>query len=157
MLSPTPMWAGWNSLITDDLLPQQKIIYMENLTFPPTRLDVVLEIMKISQKMASECDESYMVVHYDLAVAKPALQIQATESPRFDNLLIAFGPFHISRAYFGANCHFLGSSGVPEILTECDVLAVGSLNGFLSRTEGLAESSTVYQYFSQNSGLNNLT
>ena len=86
--------------------------------------------MKISQKVASECDESYMVVHYDLAVAKPALQIQATESPRFDNLF--YGPFHISLAYFGAIGYFLESSGGPEILTECDVLAVGSLNGFLS-------------------------
>ena len=93
-LSPTPMWDGLNSLITDDPLPQQNVLYMENLTFPPTRLDVVLETMKISQKVASECDEGYMVVHYDLAVAKPALQIQATESPRF----IAFGPFHISLA-----------------------------------------------------------
>ena len=104
----------------------------ENITFPPTRLDVVMETMKISQKVASECDEAYMVVHYDLAIAKPALQIQATESPRFDNLFIAFGPFHFCLAYFGAIGHFIENSGGPEILTESDVLAPGSLNGFIS-------------------------
>ena len=131
-LKQTPMWTGWNSLITEDPLPKQNVLYMENISLPPTRLDVVVETMKISQQVASECDEEYIVVHYDLAIAKPALQIQATESPRFDNLFIAFGHFHICLAYFGALGHFIENSGGPEILTESDVLASGSLNGFLS-------------------------
>lgn len=131
-MGPTPMWTGWNSLITEDKLPKQKVLYMENITLPPTRLDVVLETMKVSQQVANECGEDFMVVHYDLAIAKPALQIQAVESPRFDNLFIAFGPFHISLAYFGALGHLIDSSGGPEILTECGVLAPGSLNGLLS-------------------------
>ena len=91
-----------------------------------------MDILKRSQEVAKECDERYLVVHYDLAVAKPALQIQCMESPRFDNLFIAFGPFHICLAYFGALGHFIGSSGGPEILTECEILASGSLTGFLS-------------------------
>ena len=119
-------------MITEDPLPKQNVLYMENISLPPTRLDVVVETMKISQQVASECDEEYIVVHYDLAIAKPTLQIQATESPRFDNLFIAFGPFHICLAYFGALGHFIENSGGPEILTESDVLASGSLNGFLS-------------------------
>ncbi len=66
-----------------------------------------------------------MVVHYDLAIAKPALQIQSLEAPRFDNLFVAFGPFHICLAYFGALGHLITSSGGPEVLVECDVLAAG--------------------------------
>ena len=38
-----PKWVGWNSLLTRDDLPQQKIGYMDNLNLPPTRLDVVAE------------------------------------------------------------------------------------------------------------------
>ena len=30
----TPMWVGWNSQMTDDPLPKQRIAYMENLTLP---------------------------------------------------------------------------------------------------------------------------
>ena len=129
---PTPMWTGWNSLITEDALPKQKVLYLENLTLPPTRNDVVLETMKMSQQIAKECGEDYMLVHYDLAIAKPALQIQAAESPRFDNLFIAFGPFHISLAFFRALGYLIDSSGGPEMLTESGLLATGSLNGFLS-------------------------
>ena len=130
-LGETPMWAGWNVLITDDPLPPQHISYMDNINLPPTRLDVVAETLRISQKVASECDEQYTIVHYDLAVAKPAMQIQQAEAPLFDNVLICFGPFHIEMAYFAVLGHLLDGSGGPQILTETEVLAPGSLNGFL--------------------------
>ena len=89
--------------------------------------------MKISQKVAEECGESYAVITltYDLAIAKPALQIQAQEAPFYDNVFICFGAFHICLAYFGCLGYFLNGSGGPNILTENDVLAPGSLNGFL--------------------------
>ncbi len=48
---------------------------MRNVTFPPTRNDVVMETLKVSQMIASECGEASILVHYDLAVAKPALMI----------------------------------------------------------------------------------
>ena len=65
----TPMWAGWNSLITEDPLPQQQIGYMENINLSPTRLDVVKETLKQLQRVANECGEPYVVVTYDLAIA----------------------------------------------------------------------------------------
>lgn len=130
-LDKTPMWTGWNSLVTEDPLPKQRITYMENLNLPPTRLDVVIETLRISQRVAKECREEFILVHYDLAIAKPAMQIQAAESPTFDNIFICFGPFHIELAYFGAMGHFLDGSGGAQILTETGVLGSGSLNGFL--------------------------
>ena len=107
-LGSAPMRCGWNSLVTNDPLPKQRIMYMENIYLPPTRLDVIVKTMKVSQEVAKECGEQYMIVHYDLAIAKLALQIQGMESTRFDNLFIAFGPFHIALAYFGALGHFIG-------------------------------------------------
>ena len=90
----TPMWAGWNSLVTADDSPQQRIEYMKNITLPPTRNDVVAKTLAVSQAVARECNEKYAIVHYDLAVAKPALQIQDAEKPKFDNVFICFGPFY---------------------------------------------------------------
>ena len=126
----TPMWTGWNSQITVDLLSSQKIAYMRNLNLPITRLDVVAETLNISQRVAEECGDTYAIVTYDLAVAKPALQIQDEEKPRYDNIFICFGPFHIFMAYFGALGHIIECSGGPHVLTESEVLAPGSLNGF---------------------------
>jgi len=127
-----PMWTGWNGLFTPDPLPKQKICYMQNISLPPTRLDVVAETLKQTQNVAEECGERTVVVHYDLAIAKVALQINASESPRYDNVLICFGHFHIILAYFACLGHYVDGSGGAEILTETDVLAGGSVNGFLN-------------------------
>ena len=80
-LPTVPMWAGWNSQIIEDTLPCQTISYMDSISLPPTRLDVVAETLKVSQKVEMECGQQFCIVHYDLAVAKPALQIQAQETP----------------------------------------------------------------------------
>ena len=76
----TSMWRAWNSLVHKDQLPQQSIGYIENIDLPPTRLDVVQETLSIAQKVAQECGDKYAIVHYDLAIAKPALIIQAQVS-----------------------------------------------------------------------------
>lgn len=131
LYSNIPMWSGWNSLTMEDHLPKQVIGYMDNLSLPPTRLDVVLETLRRSQAVATECSENTAIVHYDLAIAKPAMQIQSQESPKFDNVFICFGPFHIMLAYFGALGKVIDHSGGPYILTESKVLADGSLNGFI--------------------------
>lgn len=127
----TPMWCRWNSMVTVDPLPRQVIGYMQNINLPQTRLGIITETMRISQKVASECGDEYIVVTYDLAVAKPAMQIQATEALLYDNIFICFGAFQILMAYFWGVGHIIDGSGGPKILTETEVLATGSINGFL--------------------------
>lgn len=80
---------------------------MENITLSPTHMDAVLEMMKVSQKVANERAEEYIMVHCDLAVAKPALQIQSMETSRSNSLFTAFGPFRILE-------HLATSSRVSE-------------------------------------------
>ena len=59
------------------------------------------------------------------------MQIQVTESPKYDNVFITFGAFHTSMAYFVVLGSLIDGSGGPTILTESDVLSTGSLDGFL--------------------------
>ena len=132
LLKSVPMWTGWNTQLTKDPLRLQRIRYMENMNLPPTRNDVVAETMRVSQKVATECGEQYALVHYDLAITKPALQIQAQDSPKYDNVFVCFGPFHIQMAFFASLGYLITESGGPQIQTDSEVLACGSLNGFLS-------------------------
>ena len=89
------MWSGWNSTITKDDLPAQKIGYLANIGAPPTQHDVVNETMKRNVTLAEECKEDYIATTHDLAIAKPASQLQDTMQPRYDNVFIWFGAFHI--------------------------------------------------------------
>ena len=88
--------------------------------------------MKISQRIADECDQKYICVNYELAIAKLALCIQAEESPKFDNLFIQLGHFHITMSFFKALGKFMTDSGGPYVLTETGALAPGSILGFLT-------------------------
>ncbi|XP_076672225.1 uncharacterized protein LOC143371161 [Andrena cerasifolii] len=131
-ISNTPMWVGFNSLIYDDKSTKQNISYLTAINVSPTNTHVVIETMVQSQKVAQECGESYMQITYDLAIAKTALQIQSTEKPRFDNLFIHIGAFHIMMAYFKAIGKFIDNCGLSNIMVDTEMLASGSVNGLIT-------------------------
>ncbi len=58
--------------------------------------------------------------------------MQIEESPRYGNVFICFGAFHITLVYFAGIGFVLAESVGTEILVETEVLASGSLNGFLA-------------------------
>ena len=60
------------------------------------------------------------------------MQMQATEKPKYDNVFIMPGVFHVEMAFFKALGKLIEDSGGPTMLIETDVLATGTLNGFLS-------------------------
>ena len=84
------------------MLSKQIVWYMENINLSPTQLDVVQETLKRSQQVAKEFNETFAIVHYDLALAKQALEIHDKEFPKFDYVFICFRPFHINMTFFFA-------------------------------------------------------
>lgn len=129
-----PFWTGWNNSKIHDTLPQQKIWYLPPINASPTSLSVVVDTLKKAKKISVECNQQYISVTYDLAIAKLAYQIQHAESPSYDNLFIQLGSFHIEMSFFKALGKYIEESGGPAILTECEILASGSLKGFISGT-----------------------
>ena len=87
----TPLWVGWNAKIKNEHDVCQNIWYLPQIEMSPTSNTAVLHTMKVAQSMAKEMNKSQIAVTYDLAIAKLAMQIQAEESPKFDNLFIFWG------------------------------------------------------------------
>ena len=67
---------------------------------------------------------------YNLACAKIARQIQIEESPKFDNCFIQFGQFHILLSTYSSIGTMIEGSGRPYILSEADIIAMGSMGKF---------------------------
>lgn len=126
------MWVGFNSKLVHDISSKQKVSYLTPINQSPTNIAVVYETMRQSQKVATECQETYIQVTYDLAIAKIAYQIQSTEAPTFDNLFIHLGSFHIIMSYFKAVGKFIDECGLPYMMIQSQLLASGSVNGFIS-------------------------
>ena len=117
-------------MINSTNLPQKQIVcYMKPIQLPPTRTNVVKETMKCS--IVNTVKQRQAFVTYDLAIAKIAKRIQSEESPVYDNLFIMFGSFHIELSFFSSLGKFIEGSGGPYILSECDIVAMGSMNKFL--------------------------
>lgn len=128
----TPMWSGWNSVFSDDPLPNQQLGFMKNLGAPSTQLSSVAETMNISMQVARECGDDYGIVSYDMGLAKPALRIQDTEHPKYEDLFILPGPFHALTAFYGSVGYIKNGSGALHILVISGILAPGCVNGFVS-------------------------
>ncbi|GBP62836.1 hypothetical protein EVAR_44691_1 [Eumeta japonica] len=127
-----PMWVGYNSLISNnENNPMQIVSYLTPINLSPTNTSVVLETMEQSLKICEEVKQSSIQVTYDLAIAKVALQIQATEAPKFDKLFIHLGPFHIMMSYFKAVGKFITDCGLSNVMVQSSLLASGSVTGFL--------------------------
>ena len=78
----------------------QKVWYFPQINESSTSTLVVQETMKRAQKIAKECSRKTIAVTYDLAIAKSSMQLQAAESPTYDNLFITMGAFHAELAFF---------------------------------------------------------
>ena len=126
-----PLFNGFYSQLVNDPLPLTVVAYMDPISQPPTRNDVVQETMLRSLKVADETKMPYHPVTYDLAVALKAYSIQSLKSPTFDRLIILLGHFHVELAFFGAVGTYISDSGLQYLLTESNILAEGSLNGFI--------------------------
>lgn len=85
-----------------------------------------------AQNIATTCGQKEIIVTYDLAIAKMAYQIQLTDTPKYDNLFINLGAFHIQIALFKAIGKYIDMCGITEILVESGMLAEGSVNGFIN-------------------------
>ena len=126
-----PLFNGYFSQFVTDVRPRSLVAYMDPISEPPTKNDVVQETMIRSLNVAKETNQNYAVVSYDLAIALKAYSIQALQSPKFDKLVILLGNFHLEMAFFGAVGTYITESGIEYLLTEAGVLGSGSLAGFL--------------------------
>lgn len=143
----TPMCSRWNSQLTNDPLSRQVIGCMENVSLPPTRLDVVAETFKSFSTVAEECQVDSIIVHCDRVIAKPAKRIQHSESPRYDNIFVCFGPSHIQLAFFWITWLHIWRVWWPHILTDTEDLAAGSLPGLISGKHIFLSSNAKWAYY----------
>ena len=53
-------------------------------------------------------------VTYDLLIVKVAMQLQAEEAPKYDDIFVNMGAFHVDMAFFSALGKYLAESGGPH-------------------------------------------
>lgn len=102
-LENTPMLKGWNSKLATNSyysysFPWKNWILAATQCLPYANISSSGNAtMKMSQQcIAEECDQRYISVTYDLAIAKIALCVPSEEKLEFNNLFILLGFFLIA-------------------------------------------------------------
>lgn len=101
--SNTKRWNAWNAERTTDLNPVHKIGYLPNINMSPTSDSVVKKTLEVAQDVAKDCQQKFIAVTFDLAIASKAYKIRQDLSPNFDNIFISLGAFHTELSYFKVN------------------------------------------------------
>lgn len=126
-----PMWLGYNCMMSTDHSEKQQIEYLPPINSSPTSYAIVNETLIMAKEIAEKCHQQHIIVTYDLAIAKMAMQIQEKEKPTFENIFVNLGAFHMEMAFFKTVGKYIDSSGLVEILVQAEVLAGGSMNSYL--------------------------
>lgn len=129
--STTPMWIGFNCRISKDDSPMQVVDYLPQINASPTSYTVVLATLRMSLQVGRETGQVKVIVTFDLAIAKMAMQLQISHRPEFDDIFINMGSFHIMFAHFAVCGKKIDGCGLTDILRIAGVLADGSVNGFI--------------------------
>lgn len=86
-LHSTPMWLGFNYTIFKDNSELQTVEYLPPINDSPISKSVVLQTLELIKNIAEECHQKHIIVSYDLAIAKMAMQFKRTEALNFITFL----------------------------------------------------------------------
>lgn len=131
-LQDTPSWIGYNSLIYSDYKYLHRIAYLQSLNASPTKNEIVQQTLDLTLEIQKEVGQSYIEVTYDLAIAMKAYRIKSAYPEKYSSIFINLGVFHVEMDYFHAVGKFLDESGFSKIMVESEVIASGSVFGFIS-------------------------
>ena len=129
LFNSAPIWTRQDTRRSENNPAKQLVCYRKPL--PPIRIDAIKETVHQSQIVAEECGQDYALVTYDLTSAKIAKIIQYEETPSFDNLFIFFESFYTEMSFFSSLGRMIEGSCGPYVLSECDIVVVGSINKIL--------------------------
>mgnify|MGYP005983678057 FL=1 len=82
-----PMWLGYNCMVYMDQSEIQKNEYLPQINSSPTSYAIVNETLNMANEISEKCQQNQIIVTYDLAIAKMAMQIQNKDKPKFDHIL----------------------------------------------------------------------
>lgn len=96
----TTRWNAWNANRVKDKNPKQIIGYLPNLNMSPTNDAVVMKTLEMAVQLADECNQKYIMVTYDLAIAMKAYHIIDCTTPKFNRIFVNLGAFHLQMSFY---------------------------------------------------------
>ena len=114
----TPPWSAFNSLVTDDQMPERTVGFQPILPYPVTRHDTMYTALKNFQNFLGQLNQSNLPIFCDEGLYRIAREIMLLSPDEFSNLTLSLGSFHLLKIYLGYIGKYLLGSGAENIWIE---------------------------------------
>lgn len=124
---PFLTWSGFNNMISENVVSVSDIFYMPFLNNPPTELDTIYTSMVRLVELATELNQSHVVITADLSIYSKAREILWNDPPKLkDKVTLMLGGMHLNMSFIASIGYIFGDGGLALILTETGVYAENS-------------------------------
>ena len=111
-------WSAFNSIVTDENLPETSVGFMPLITEPVTEYKTVYTALKNFQNVVSQLQQPRIRVACAEGVCKIARDILLTNPSEFGAIVLLLGSFHMIKIVLGCIGKYLQGSGAESIWTE---------------------------------------
>ena len=129
-----PSWGAFNSLITDENLPQKSIRFLPVIPYPVTEYSTVYTSLKHFQDVLGQLNQSHMAVTCDEGVYHIAREIMLQRPEEFSNIVLCIGSFHMLKVVLGSIGKYIEGSAAETIFVENKVFGANVVKSVLAGT-----------------------
>ncbi len=116
-----PSWSAFNSLVSDENLPQQRVGFLPVLPYPATEYSTIYTSLTLFEDVLFQLKQNNIAVTCDEGVYKIAKEIQLQHPHKFNNIVLCLGSFHIIKIIEGCIGKYLEGSGAVPIWTDNEI------------------------------------
>ena len=129
-----PSWSAFNSVVSDETLPQKAVGFLPVLPYPVTEYTTVYTALINFQDILSQLKQMNMAVFCDEGVYKIAREILLYNPTSFKNIVLCLGSFHMAKVVMASIGKYLDGSGAKKIWTNKQAFGVNVALSIIAAT-----------------------
>ena len=129
-----PSWSAFNSVVTQETLPEKAVGFLPVLPHPVTDHSTVYTALKNFQSCLNQLHQTNMAVTCDEGVYHVAKEIMLAHPGEFQNIVLWLGSFHMIKVVMGCIGKYIEGSGAEKIWTQNEVFGLNVVQSVIGGT-----------------------
>lgn len=129
-----PSWQAFNSLITDEAVPEKIVGFLPVIPHPVTEYATVYTALKNFQNILSQLKQTHIAITADEGVYHIAQEIKMQHPDEFQNVILCLGSFHMIKIVLACIGKYLEDSGAETIWLENGIFGPNVIKSVLGGT-----------------------
>ena len=126
-----PSWNAFNSVVTDEKVPERIVGFLPILQHPVTEYNTVYTAITNFQNVLGQLSQNHLGIACNEGVCRIAQEIMLWRRGEFKDLTVCLGSFHLLKIYIGCIGKYLRGSGAESIWIENEIFCSNTTQAVL--------------------------